>query len=413
MMGTRVSDLITSPRQRVVTWPFVVVTAVTLVFFTSIGVTLVTVPLFVERELGAGEFGIGLTIASFAAAAIAARPLITRLGDRYGRRRLMMGGAVLAAAGSLGAGFSETLPMLLVFRGITGVGEAALFVGAITLIADLSPPHRRAEAASYFSIAGVRRARDRTGPRRVGPRRRALPARVPHRRRAGAVDRRAWRRSCRGRWTASTTPMRYPRGPRRGILHPAAIGPGLVLASIVAAFSTFTGFIPEHARAVGLSGAGGLFLVLQRGVPLRTCAGAKVPTHRAGRAVSTALVFVGASLLLLAAVPQPWALWAAAAGFGIGMAFNYPSLMAIVVNRVDERERVAALSSFTMFFGARFRRRRARARWGRRDLRQAHRLRGRHRVLRGRPRRVVGERSSCHPQHVEMDVPQYPPLVCD
>ena len=42
------------PQQRVVTWPFVVVTAVTLVFFTSIGVTLVTVPLFVERDLDAG-----------------------------------------------------------------------------------------------------------------------------------------------------------------------------------------------------------------------------------------------------------------------------------------------------------------------------------------------------------------------
>ena len=99
------SDLATSSRPRVVTWPFVIVTAVTLVFFTSIGVTLVTVPLFVERELGAGEFGIGLTIASFAAAAIAARPLITRLGNRYGRRRLMMGGAVLAAAGSSVAGW--------------------------------------------------------------------------------------------------------------------------------------------------------------------------------------------------------------------------------------------------------------------------------------------------------------------
>ena len=80
-------------------------------------------------------------------------------------------------------------------------------------------------------------------------------------------------------------------------------------------------------------------------------AGAKVPDRIGpGRAVSTALVFVGASLLLLAAVPEPWALWVAAAGFGVGMAFNYPSLMAIVVNRVDERERVAALSSFTMFF---------------------------------------------------------------
>ena len=142
-----------SPRPRIVTWPFVVVTAVTLVFFISIGVTLVTVPLFVERDLDAGEFGIGLTIATFAAAAIAARPLITRLGDRFGRRRLMMGGAVLAAAGSSVAGLAETLPLLLVLRGITGIGEAALFVGAITLIADLSPPDRRAEGASYFSIA--------------------------------------------------------------------------------------------------------------------------------------------------------------------------------------------------------------------------------------------------------------------
>ena len=43
MMGTRVSDLITSPRQRVVTWPFVVVTAVTQVFLNSNGVTHVTV----------------------------------------------------------------------------------------------------------------------------------------------------------------------------------------------------------------------------------------------------------------------------------------------------------------------------------------------------------------------------------
>ena len=124
MMGAVVSDLSTSlstsPGTRVVTWPFVVVTAVTLVFFTSIGVTLVTVPLFVERELGAGEFGIGLTIASFAATAIAARPLITRLGDRYGRRRLMMGGAVLAAAGSLGATLAETLPVLLVLGGSRG-----------------------------------------------------------------------------------------------------------------------------------------------------------------------------------------------------------------------------------------------------------------------------------------------------
>jgi MFS family permease len=32
------------------------------------------------------------------------------------------------------------------------------------------------------------------------------------------------------------------------------------------------------------------------------------------------------------------------------MAFLYPSLMALAVNRVDDRERPAVISSFTMFF---------------------------------------------------------------
>ena len=32
------------------------------------------------------------------------------------------------------------------------------------------------------------------------------------------------------------------------------------------------------------------------------------------------------------------------------MAFLYPSLMALTVNRADDRERPAAISSFTMFF---------------------------------------------------------------
>jgi MFS family permease len=32
------------------------------------------------------------------------------------------------------------------------------------------------------------------------------------------------------------------------------------------------------------------------------------------------------------------------------MAFMYPSLMALTVNRVDDRERPLAISSFTMFF---------------------------------------------------------------
>ena len=35
---------------------------------------------------------------------------------------------------------------------------------------------------------------------------------------------------------------------------------------------------------------------------------------------------------------------------GIGISFNYPSLMAMTVNAVPEREQVRAISTFTMFF---------------------------------------------------------------
>jgi MFS family permease len=407
-----VSELATSPRQRVITWPFVVVTAVTLVFFISIGVTLVTVPLFVERELDAGEFGIGLTIATFAAAAIAARPLITRLGDRFGRRRLMMGGAVLAAAGSSVAGLSATLPLLLALRGITGIGEAALFVGAITLIADLSPPDRRAEGASYFSVAVF-------GGLGIGPVLGEWILADVHYQRAFVT---AGALALATAVLASLIPRSVDRvhdpdetttKSHRGILHPAALGPGFVLASIVAAFSTFTAFIPEHARAVGLSGAGGLFLVYSAVCLVVRVAGARLPERMGvGRAVSTALGLVGGSLLLLAAVPRPWALWAAAVGFGIGMGFNYPSLMAIVVNRVDERERVAALSSFTMFFelGSVV---------GGLALGGVGEVFGKRTGFAGGIACcVVGvvvlwTRVAVPPQHVELDVPQYPPLVCD
>ncbi|MGH9133894.1 MAG: MFS transporter [Ilumatobacteraceae bacterium] len=349
-MGSVVSGLVISPRQRVVTWPFVVVSAVTLVFFTSIGVALVTVPLFVENDLDAGEFGIGLTVASFATAAIVARPLITRFGDRRGRRRLMIFGALLAAAASTASAFAGALLPLLVLRGATGVGEAAMFVGAITLIADLSPTDRRAEGASYFSVAVF-------GGLGIGPVLGEWVLDDVHYQRAFMT---AGALALATALMATLVPKSVdrvdsvgdaPRSRRHGILHPAALGPGLVLASIVAAFSTFTAFIPDHARTVGLEGAGGLFLVYSAVCLVVRVAGAKLPERMgAGRSVSIALVLVGGSLLLLAAVPRPWALWVAAAGFGLGMAFNYPSLMALVVDRVVERERVAALSSFTMFF---------------------------------------------------------------
>jgi MFS family permease len=338
----------THPSSRLITRPFVSVTITAFVFFFYIGIVLVTVPRFIEEELGSGEFGVGLAVASFAAAAVVARPFLGRLIEQFGRRALMMAGAMVAAVAGALLGASTELWHVLVLRSFMGLGEAALFVGAATLIADLAPPHRRAEAASYFSVAvyGGIGLGPTIGEWVLGEGRFALTFLVASGFSALAavtvlgVPKRVDRSS-----TPATTGERPP------LFHRAAFWPGVVLASGIAAFSVFAAFLPDYARTVGLAGSAGLFLVYSAVSLLLRLFGARLP-ERLGehRMVTVALGSLAIGLTLIGIVAAPWALWVGSAVVGVGMAFLYPSLMANVVNRVGDDERASALSSFTMFF---------------------------------------------------------------
>ncbi len=344
------------PQQaRLLTRPFVIVTVTALVFFVYIGMLLPIVPLFIEGPLGRGEFGIGLTIAVFAGAAIVARPVLGRLADRYGRRVLLVGGASVAGIAGIASSQITEFWQLLVLRSVMGIGEAAVFVGAATLIADLSPRDRRAEGASYFSVAvfgGIglgpilgefvlddtrfEQAFVVAGIFALLSAGVALfaPARVVS---PDAID--------------DTIASAAPATGRRKIMHPAALMPGVVLASGVAAFSTFGAFIPDYSREVGLATSGGLFAAYSLTSVLVRIFGATLP-ERLGprRAVTIALGTLGIGLSILAIVPTVAALWVASVFVGVGMAFNYPSLLALTVNRVSDGDRAWAISSFTMFF---------------------------------------------------------------
>lgn len=334
--------------ERLLSGPFIAMTASAFVFFFYIGMLLVAVPRFIEDDLGEGEFGIGLGLASFGLAAVVARPFLGRLTDRFGRRALMMSGAVLASVASLAMAAASNLWHVLVLRAVMGVGEAALFVAAAILLADLAPPHRRAEAVSYFSVAvysgtglGPSLGEWVLGDDRfgrtfvVGGVLAALAAvtvlGVPRR-----VDRR----------------VAHPAGERLPpLFHPVALVPGLVLACGIAAFAVFTAFLPDHARTVGLGGSAGLFLCYSLVSLVLRLVGATLPQRLGERfMVTVALSCLSLALALMAAVAEPWALWGSAVLAGAGMAFMYPSLMAHVVNGVDETQRASALGSFTMFF---------------------------------------------------------------
>lgn len=332
---------------RLITKPFVAVTAATAAFFVYVGMLVPLLPMFIEDELGAGELGVGLSIAIFALTAVVVRPLIARLIDVYGRRAVMVAGSLIAATAGAATMFVDSLLPLLALRGIAGIGEASLFVAAATLVADLAPPARRAEAASYFSVAVF-------GGLGVGP---ILGETVVSGERYhlafGVAAGFTVLAAVLSLAVSSRVVPAGGRGPvsRARWIHPAALGPGLVLASGIGAFAVFAAFLPDHARTVGLAGSGGLFGAYSVVCLTLRLTGARLP-ERLGprRSVTIALSFTGSSLALLAAFPYVWALWASAVAIGVGQAFLYPSLMALTVNRVDDHERAGALGSFTMFF---------------------------------------------------------------
>jgi DHA2 family multidrug resistance protein-like MFS transporter len=74
------------------------------------------------------------------------------IGDRYGRLKLIMAGAVVFGAGSLGAAYAETPTMLIACRALMGLGGATLLPSSLAIVSALFPdPRQRARAIGIFA----------------------------------------------------------------------------------------------------------------------------------------------------------------------------------------------------------------------------------------------------------------------
>jgi Arabinose efflux permease len=74
------------------------------------------------------------------------------IGDRYGRLRLIMTGALIFGAGSLGAACSQSPSMLIAARALMGLGGATLLPSGLAIVSALFPdPRMRARAIGIFA----------------------------------------------------------------------------------------------------------------------------------------------------------------------------------------------------------------------------------------------------------------------
>ena len=79
------------------------------------------------------------------------------LGDRFGRRRILILGLVVFLLGSAGAGMATSTNMLIAFRAVMGVGAAFVMPSTLSILARTFPERReRAMAIGVWSaVAGV------------------------------------------------------------------------------------------------------------------------------------------------------------------------------------------------------------------------------------------------------------------
>jgi EmrB/QacA subfamily drug resistance transporter len=105
---------------------------------TNSGTLIIALP-DLERSLHASLLALVWVILAYLIAATVLVLMAGRLSDLFGRKRAYVGGFLLFAFASLGAGFAPDADVLILWRVLQGIGSAFLFANAAALVTDAFP----------------------------------------------------------------------------------------------------------------------------------------------------------------------------------------------------------------------------------------------------------------------------------
>ncbi len=324
-----------------------VLTAATFAYFCAVGITLPVLPRYVKDGLGQSKTVVGFVAGVYSASAIMCRPLIGWFASRYGRRTMILVGAIVGAVALAAHPLGRSLVGLYVARFVAGVAEAMVFVGVATEVSEMAPPSRRAEATSYNSV-GVFFALGigpLIGDRFASEGKLALPFAL-----SGVIGVVAF--AIAMALPRDEPPPTRARRARPPIFHRGGLWTGAVLGLAMVGYFGWTTYLPLRADEVPGASAGSMYLVYSVMVLIFRLFGARIPERIGlGRCTAVAVSTMGVALLTMAAVGGLVGLWAGVVLVAVAISLMYPALLALTVNRYDdEHDRAAVVSTFTMFF---------------------------------------------------------------
>jgi MFS family permease len=336
---------------RLVTPSFVALATATLAFFIAAGIVLPVAPVFARQGLGADGLGVGVAIASFSVAALIMRPVVGWASDRFGRRPLLIGGALLNVLALAMHVVATDLVLFIAARSLLGVGEGFYLVAALAAGSDLAPEERRGEAISFLSLSlylGIA-----IGPP-IGEAVLAAGSYVGVWLVAAGVATAAVTLTL---LTPETVPAADENAPRtKGrLIHPAGLFPGLVILLGLWGMAGFLTYLPLYARQLGLDGSGVPLAMYALIVVALRVVGARIPDRfGAARVSGAALAISAVGMAILGLVPNAPGLMIGTGVFAVGVAFTMPALLALAVSRVPATERGTVVGTATVFLDLTF-----------------------------------------------------------
>jgi predicted MFS family arabinose efflux permease len=255
----------------------------------------------------------------------------------------MVFGALLAALGMVLFPFVDSLTAVVLIRLLQGVAEAAFFVAAFALLADIAPPSRMGEALSYNSLGlylGLA----------LGP-----PL--------GEVLLEQW--GFGTAWAGATVlallaaalavviaePERVAEADGHGLLiHRPAMAISLGFFTSLAAVGGFLAFASLHSEQIGMRNTSLALLVYGLIVVVCRVVFAKVPDRLPSLPLGAAsLVAIGVGLLIAAIWQHPVGLLLGVVVMSVGITFSTPAFFSAIFATAAPSERGAASGTASAF----------------------------------------------------------------
>lgn len=327
---------------------FWLVLAANFFFFAGFQWTFATLPGYVQG-IGGDAAAIGLAFGLFSLSAVAARPLVGWLVDNWGRKPVLLVGAVIFSLSPALYVLAGSLWPFMIVRLFHGVGIAAFTTAYTTIVADLAPPERRGEA---IGLSGVTNNLGMVVTPAVG----------------------AWTASQWGYGlhlaisagiTAVSIPLLLPVAEPERAPSTEAAGPKLRavarlrpvwvaafgITGLAVAYGAVLSFLPPFAGEWRLTAAGAYFTAFAVAMMLAQASAGWLSDRVGRRAVAVpGLVLAVLAMVLLATARSNAALLAAGASFGLSWGLARAGIDTAVVDAVSAEARGTAVGLlYTVF----------------------------------------------------------------